>query len=220
LPKRPDLPALYAILDVDLTAARGLDPLALLDAWLENGIRLVQLRAKTMGGGAMVELGRKMVKRMGAAGGTLVVNDRADVALVVKAAGLHVGQDDLSPAEIRRLMGPGAIIGVSTHNAGQIEAAVAQPVSYIAIGPVFATGTKGGVTDAPVGLEGVRAAVQRAAPAGLPVVAIGGIALSTARDVLEAGAASVAVISDLLEGDPGDRVRTYRAALALARRDI
>lgn len=137
----------------------------------------------------------------------MIVNDRADLARLSGAAGVHVGQDDLPPAAARGLLGPGAIIGYSTHSVRQIAQALREPVSYIAIGPVFGTRTKDTGYEA-VGLDMVRAA--RAAAGDMPVVAIGGITLATAASVLAAGATSVAVISDLLAGgDPAARVASY-----------
>ncbi|MGE0444894.1 MAG: thiamine phosphate synthase, partial [Vicinamibacterales bacterium] len=147
------------------------------------------------------------------AGATIIVNDRIDVARLAGADGVHVGQDDLPPAEARALLGPDAIVGFSTHTPEQIEAAVREPISYLAIGPVFGTATKATGYDA-VGLERVRFAVEKARrlpPSGgsLPVVAIGGITLENAPAVVAAGASQVAVIADLLVGDPEARVRRY-----------
>jgi thiamine-phosphate pyrophosphorylase len=127
---------------------------------------------------------------------------------------LHVGQDDLPVAAVRRLLGSAAVVGLSTHTPEQIAAAVTQPISYLAIGPVFGTATKD--TGYPsVGLDRVRAAATAATAHGLPVVAIGGITLDRAKSVIDAGAASVAVISDLLAtGNPEQRVREYLRRLA------
>jgi thiamine-phosphate pyrophosphorylase len=210
-----NLPPLYAILDLELTRARGLEPLDVIDAWLDAGVRLVQLRAKALPSDALLELSERVARRVQAAGGTFIVNDRADVARMAGADGVHVGQTDLAPIDVRRLVGPTVHVGLSTHAGAQVEAAMLQPVSYIAIGPVFATQTKGVTGDLPVGLAGVRQAAGRAGAAGLPVVAIGGITLATSPDVLAAGATSVAVISDLLLGDPRDRAREYLSALRI-----
>lgn len=128
------------------------------------------------------------------------------------AAGVHVGQEDLPPAAVRRLLGPAAVVGFSTHTSEQIERASVEPISYVAIGPVFGTRTKDTGYIA-VGLDKVAEAARRAR--GLPVVAIGGVTLATVAAVWEAGASSVAVISDLLEGgDPARRVRAYLQAAA------
>lgn len=115
---------------------------------------------------------------------------------------------------MRRLIGPSALVGLSTHTPAQIAAAIAEPVSYIAIGPVFGTATKA-TGYRSVGLARVRDAADAARPRGLPVVAIGGITLDTAPDVIAAGASSVAIISDLLvRGDPRAQVRTYLQRLS------
>ena len=127
---------------------------------------------------------------------------------------MHVGQDDLSPAAARDLVGPDAIVGLSTHTSEQIDKALREPISYLAIGPIFATPTKTTGYD-PVGMMQVKTAAARARPHRLPVVAIGGITLETAADVIAAGATSVAAISDLLStGDPEQRVRAYLHRLA------
>jgi thiamine-phosphate pyrophosphorylase len=141
------------------------------------------------------------------------LNDRADLAKLVGAAGVHVGQDDLPPVGVRRVVGSAAIVGLSTHTDEQLLAAMAEPISYVAVGPVFATATKATGYEA-IGLGRVRHAAMRVAAKGLPVVAIGGIGLGNARSVIEAGAQSVAVISDLLvTGDPATRVRELLAEL-------
>jgi len=134
------------------------------------------------------------------AGAIFVVNDRADLAALCGADGVHVGQDDLSPAHVRTVVGSDAIVGLSTHDDAQIADAVAQPVSYLAIGPVFGTVTKATGYEA-VGLDQVRRAAAAAHQAGLPLVAIGGITLVRAASVLNAGADAVAVISDLIPAD-------------------
>jgi thiamine-phosphate pyrophosphorylase len=213
LPNRPDLPRLYAILDADALSARAIDPLTLLETWVAAGVRLVQLRAKTLPGGRFVDLARVMNRRVQAAGGLFVVNDRADIARMSGAGGLHVGQDDLSPTEVRAIVEPKTLVGISTHTDDQLEQALQAPVDYVAMGPVFATATKGPTVDATVGLDGVRRAAVRAKAAGIPLVAIGGITLASAHDVLAAGASSVAVISDLLAGDPAARVQAWQEAL-------
>lgn len=191
------LSPLYAILDVDVLAARGIDPLDVCDVWLEAGVRLIQLRAKSMASGPMLTLAEALVARTRVAGATLVINDRADVAAQCGADGVHVGQDDLSPEDVRVVVGARAIVGVSTHTDAQVAAAVTQPVSYVAIGPVFGTHTKATGYDA-VGLAQVARAATTAHAAGKPLVAIGGITLENAASVLEAGADSLAVISDLV----------------------
>lgn len=200
------LPRLYAILDIDRTGARGLAPLELVELWLGAGVRLIQLRAKTLSFGPMLELAEAMVARTREAGALAIVNDRVDVADLADADGVHLGQDDLSPSDARRMLGRDRLVGFSTHHIGQVEAALSMPVDYLAIGPVFATESKAR-PDPVVGLEGVRTAVERAGE--IPVVAIGGITLARAPEVLACGAASIAVIADLLTDDPAARAREW-----------
>jgi thiamine-phosphate pyrophosphorylase len=204
------LAPLYAILDVDLTRARGWAPLDLLDVWIDAGVRLVQLRAKSLSFGPMLELADVFAARVRAAGGMLIINDRADVARLSGADGVHVGQTDLAPAAVRQILGPDRMVGVSSHSAPQVAAAVLQPIDYVAMGPVFPTESKA-QPDPVVGTDGVREAVERAG--AMPVVAIGGITIATAQHMFEAGAVSVAVISDLLTGDPRVRAREWAAFL-------
>jgi len=137
----------------------------------------------------------------------LIVNDRVDLALAIGAHGVHLGQDDIPPEAARRLLGPEAIIGYSTHTVEQASAALTLPIDYIAIGPIFQTATKTD-TSPVLGVEGLRAVRQ--AIGDLPLVAIGGITRTNAAEVIQAGADSIAVISALLS-DPveiTDRTRT------------
>ena len=206
------LDSLYAILDVTLCRERGLEPLAVLDAFLAGGARFIQLRDKSVASRDRLALADAAVARCHAAGARLIVNDRADIARLSGADGVHVGQDDLSVAEARAIVGPGAIVGISTHDAAQIDAASRTTATYIAVGPIYATATKNtGYTAR--GLELVR----QAAAGTRPVVAIGGITLDRAPEVLAAGAAAVAVISDLLRADPEQTVRRFRERLDEAR---
>ena len=153
-------------------------------------------------------------------GARIIVNDRADVARLADAAGVHVGQEDLAPEAVRRLIGPDRLIGFSTHSTAQLDLAVQQPIDYVAVGPVFGTASKDTGYEA-VGLRLVEEAAKRVAPRGLPVVAIGGITLERAADVIRAGASSVAVISDLLAtGDPRARVSQYLDRLSGVRGGI
>ena len=200
------LPAFYPILDVDVARARLLDPLAVLDGWLDAGVRLVQLRAKALAGAAFLELANRCAQRAASAGATFIVNDRADVALLSRAGGVHLGQEDLPPVAARRVVPSPTLIGWSTHNEAQVQAASSMPIDYLAIGPVFGTTSKER-PDAVVGIEGVRMAVRLAA--GRPVVAIGGITIDTASEVLRAGASSIAVISDVMHADAATRAREF-----------
>jgi thiamine-phosphate pyrophosphorylase len=204
------LPRLYPVLDVDVSVAGGWEPGALARALFDGGARLIQLRAKTLTSGLLLDLADRLVEVARPFDARVVVNDRADIARLAGASGVHVGQDDLPAAAARAIVGPDAIVGLSTHTAEQIEAGLRDPVSYLAVGPVFGTATKA-TGYAPVGLALVRRAAARAG--AIPIVAIGGIDLARAADVLAAGAASVAVISDLLTDDPAARVRAYLKAL-------
>lgn len=196
--QRGDLPSLYAILDVDAVAARGWLPADVCRAWLAGGVRLLQFRAKSLPSGALLDLADACVRLCRDAGAALIINDRADIAVMCGADGVHVGQDDLSVADVRRVVGPSAIVGLSTHTDAQVVEAVGEPVSYLAIGPVFGTRTKDTGYEA-VGLDAVRRAALAAHTAGVPLVAIGGITLGRAAEVRAAGADSLAVISDLLD---------------------
>ena len=207
------LPRLYAICDLDRLKVRRQCPSALVDIWLEAGIRLIQLRAKSLTLGPVLDLANELVDRMHEAGAALIINDRADVAKLSGADGVHVGQDDEPPATAREILGPSAIIGLSTHTPEQVAKALHEPIDYVAIGPVFATTSKDNPWPA-VGLAGVEAAVA-AVGGQMPVVAIGGITIDRVADVLNAGAASVAVISDLLVDPLIDRARAWRQATLL-----
>ena len=185
----------------------GWTPRDLAHAFLDGGARLLQIRAKTEPGGLLLALCDEVVRLAESFGAQVVVNDRADLARLSGAAGVHVGQDDLSVAAARRLVGPDALVGLSTHTACQIDAGAREPASYLAVGPVFGTGTKD-TGYAAVGLDLVREGCARGG--GKPVVAIGGITIERAPDVLAAGASSVAIVSDLLAaGHPAERVRAY-----------
>jgi thiamine-phosphate pyrophosphorylase len=168
------------------------------------------VRAKRLSSGAFLDLCDAVVA-LGAAGAVIIVNDRADLARLSGARGVHVGQGDLQPASVRALVGPEALVGLSTHSAEQVTEAASEPVDYIAVGPVFDTRTKDTGYVA-VGLALVSEAVGSAG--GRPVVAIGGITLDAVPGLLAAGASGVAVIGDLLTGgDPAARTAAYVAAL-------
>ena len=157
---------------------------------------LIQLREKHMSAREFYEQARVAARP----GVRLIVNDRVDVALAIGAHGVHLGQDDMPPDAARRLLGLDAIIGYSTHNIEQAVAATKFPIDYLAIGPIFATMTKSDT--APVlGLDGLR--TVREAIGDFPLVAIGGITHSNARDVIRNGADSVAVISALFSNSTG-----------------
>ena len=197
---------------MDAAAAAAWAPLVLAAQFFDGGATVVQLRAKQLASGPLLALAESLVALARPYGAQVIVNDRVDVAVVSGAAGAHVGQDDLAPADARAQLGPGAILGVSTHDEEQLARALQAPVTYMAVGPIFGTRTKD-TGYAPVGLDLVRAA-RRLAPAS-PLVAIGGITLDTAPTVLDAGATAVAVIGDLLAtGDPRARVAEYLRKLA------
>jgi thiamine-phosphate pyrophosphorylase len=198
---------LHAIVDVDVARHAGWTPLDLACAYLDGGARFLQLRAKQLASGPFLNLCDGVVQAAARYSASIIVNDRADLAVLANANGVHVGQDDLAPADARRLLGSAAIVGFSTHTVAQIEAAIREPISYLAVGPVFGTTTKDTGYSA-VGLDLVSTAARLAA--SIPVVAIGGITLATASSVLDAGATSVAVIGDLLtHGNPQLRVAAY-----------
>ena len=204
---------LHAILDVDVAAAHGWEPADLAKAYLDGGAPLIQVRAKQLPSGAFLALCDTVVKTAESYQAAVIVNDRVDLAAMSGAAGVHVGQEDVPPAAARRILGADAVIGYSTHTTAQIEAAAREPISYLAIGPVFGSRTKDTGYES-VGLEMVGEASRGAR--GLPVVAIGGITLATAPGVLASGARAVAVIGDLLAGgSPGARVAAYLRTLAL-----
>ena len=195
-----------------MCAAAGRAPIDVARAFLSAGAKLLQLRCKAMPGGAFLDLAKAIQADAAAAGATLIINDRADIAALSGAPGLHVGQTDLSPGDARLVIGDDAILGLSTHNRDQWEAALPEPISYMAIGPVFGTATKSTGYE-PIGLEVVKLASLAASARRVPVVAIGGITLENAPSVIAAGAQSVAVISDLLNGDPETRCREFLRAL-------
>ena len=201
------LPKLTAILDVDVSDRAGWAPLDLARAFLDGGATFLQLRAKRLASDSFLTLADRLVELGRRYGANVILNDRVDLARLSGAAGVHIGQEDLPPGDARGLLGPDAIIGFSTHSPAQIAAAGREPVNYVAVGPVFGTQTKDTGYSA-VGLELVRHAAEQSDV--LPVVAIGGITLDNAASVLAAGAASVAVISDLLTGgNPSARVQAY-----------
>ena len=199
---------LYAIVDGEVCAAAGRAPLDVARAFLSAGAQLIQLRCKAMASGAFLDLSSQTLEYSRAAGATLIINDRADIAAIARADGVHIGQTDLTTADARRVIGASPILGLSTHTPEQWEAAVREAISYLAIGPAFGTGTKA-TGYAAVGLEVIARASAAAKACGLPTVAIGGITLDNAASVVDAGASSVAVISDLLKGDPETRCRAF-----------
>lgn len=202
----PAAPFAYPI--VDAGRLHGRDPAFVVDSLARAGARLIQLRVKGLSDRRWLAMAGAALAAARASGAYLVVNDRADIARIAGADGLHVGQDDLAGTDARAVVGPGVLLGVSTHNLDQLAAAATAAVDYLAIGPVFPTRTKDN-PDPVVGLEMVRRA--RAATTR-PLVAIGGITRANARSVVEAGADGVAVISDLLDAPDLARAFTELAA--------
>jgi thiamine-phosphate pyrophosphorylase len=196
---------LYVI--VDPLGVPGRSHAALAAQVIDGGARLLQLRAKDVPTGALVDLARAVKALTDAAGAALIINDRADVAKLVEAAGVHLGQEDLPPAAAREILGPDKVIGVSTHDVKQAAAAAEAGVAdYLGFGPIFPTTSKRN-PDPLQGLDGlrrVRAALRRP----MPIVAIGGITAATMSDVLAAGADAVAMIGEVVRApDVCGRVR-------------
>ena len=187
-------PRFYPILDVDYLASRQLDPLAVAEALTAGGAQWVQFRHKGFYTREAYELAAETGRIVQAAGANYVVNDRTDIALMLGADGVHVGQDDLPPAAVRKIAGSRLLIGYSTHNEAQLRSADSEPVDYLALGPIFGTQSKEN-PDQTVGVEELR----RLRPiTSKPLVAIGGITRENAHLVFEAGADSAALISDYL----------------------
>ena len=206
------LPRLYAILDREVLGRLGLDLLDAAAALEEAGCTLVQYRNKRGDAEKLLADAVRLRERLARGPCRLILNDRVDVAVLSGCDGAHVGQTDLSPDDARRVLGPAKVLGVSTHTMEQMRAAAAAPVDYVAVGPVFATGTKADAEPV-VGLEMVRRA---RALTSKPLVAIGGITQETAARVIEAGADSVAVIGGLFAGGESLGVTTRRFLRALA----
>lgn len=212
-----ELPKLYAITDSQLSNCAHEE---IVQMMLSAGARLIQLRDKDASAKELLDAARACVRLTREAGARLIINDRVDVALTAGADGVHLGQEDLSVEEAREILGDDKIIGVSTHNPDQFKAALETSANYIAVGPVFPTTTKEN-PDPVVGLELVGEAKKLT---DRPLVAIGGISVERAPQVIAAGADSVAVISALYpfrditdfftKPDIQGRVRAFLEALA------
>lgn len=195
------IPRLYPIIDYSCFAAKP-DPIAgilsFADQLIQSGATLIQYRDKISPPQKILSLGREL-RRITRDHAKLIINDYPDLCLACDAHGVHLGQDDLSPAAARRIFASSKKedlwIGLSTHNLDQVRDADAMAIDYLAVGPVFTTSSKAN-PDPVIGLDGVRKARQVTSK---PLVAIGGITRENCRQVREAGADSVAVISDLLE---------------------
>jgi thiamine-phosphate pyrophosphorylase len=207
---RPPLPLsrLYAILDAEQLGGRRAEDVC--GALLAGGVRLFQYRDKRGSSREIFEAVCRLIPMIRERGGLFIVNDRADVALVANADGVHLGQDDLPVDLGRRVLKPSQYLGYSTHNLEQLRQADASSADYLAYGPIFPTASKE-APDPTVGLDGLVRARQATSK---PLVAIGGITVDNARQVIESGADSVAVISALLDApDPGARAREFLSVL-------
>ena len=209
--KRLVLPRLYVILDAALLTVSEIECAQNLVA---AGVRLMQYRNKRASAGQLFESSERLSSLLIPQGVTFILNDRADVAAAARASGVHVGQEDLGVEAARSVIGPGKLLGVSTHNVEQFKGATTTSADYIAIGPVFSTSSKAN-PDPVVGIEMIR---QVRPLTDKPIVAIGGITLERATEVIHAGADSVAVISDvLLAPNPGQKARQYIEYLEAAK---
>lgn len=182
---------LYPLTDRRLSGLSHAEQVSQLSA---GGATIVQLREKFLSPLAFYSEAAAALRVARTCGIKIIINDRVDVALALNADGVHLGQDDMPPEAARRILGPDAIIGFSTHSLEQARLAAGMPVDYVAIGPIFATLTKQ-ASETPVGLEGLRLA--RHAVGKLPLVAIGGITFENSLEVLTAGGDALAVIRDI-----------------------
>jgi thiamine-phosphate pyrophosphorylase len=204
------LPKLYVILDAGFLSAPATECAQQLAT---AGVRLLQYRHKSASARELLDTCRDLVSVLSSSGASLIADDRPDVAVLAGAAGVHVGQDDLEVEQARAIVGPETWVGVSTHNLEQFRRAAGTSADYIAVGPIFATSTKSN-PDPVVGPQLIR---QVRHLTDKPIVAIGGITVERAREVLSAGADSLAVIGDILRArEPGVRARQYLEILDAA----
>jgi thiamine-phosphate pyrophosphorylase len=204
-------PPLYAILDSSLIS-QPMPQLA--EHLVDAGVELIQIRDKRSPSRVIYQQARELVARFAPSGVRLIVNDRPDIAVMVGASGVHVGQEDLPVDVARQICGQGLWVGVSTHTLAQLREADRTSADYIAVGPIFPTGTKEN-PNAVLGIDFLRAARQLTRK---PLVAIGGITVESAAKLFRAGADSVAVVRDLLVApDPAQRAREYLAAAEACR---
>ena len=190
---------LYPIVDVDALKTRGIALLDFAEQVLSARPAMLQLRAKHEGSRETLALLSALVPRCRARGTLLFANDRPDLALLAGCDGVHVGQDDVPLALVRKLA-PTLKVGVSTHDLAQVDAALAERPDYVAFGPIFATGSKQN-PDPVVGVEGLELAAARARAAAVPLVAIGGITLERAAQVARAGALAAVIAALMPEAD-------------------
>ena len=207
-PQLPTQPFLYPIIDTGLCRSRGIDPIALGEAFVAGGARVLQLREKGESSASFLALADALVARVQGTGGLLVVNDRADIARLSGAGGVHVGQDDLPVESVRRIVPPSTIVGLSTHDEVQVDRAIAERGElYRGRSDLRDVDERDRLSARGLDL------VRYAAASGKPVVAIGGITLDSSPELVAAGASGIAVISDLLPEDPETRTREFIARL-------
>ncbi len=192
------LPSIYPITD---TAISGLPVVVQVERMIMGGAQMIQIREKKASSREFYDAAAAAIETAGSSGARIIINDRVDIAMMLRAAGVHLGQDDLSPFHARRLLGNNAIIGLSTHTLAQVRKAVEAPINYVAFGPVFTTLTKEN-PDPAVGLETL--AKAKRIVVDMPLAAIGGITSRNVGSVFEAGADSAAMIGEILS-DP-DRI--------------
>jgi thiamine-phosphate pyrophosphorylase len=208
------LPRLYVILDSALLTIPVED---CAQEFADAGVRLLQYRAKDVPALNMLNVSRTLASLLVPRGVSFIVNDRPDIAILAEATGVHVGQEDLGVESARELVGKEKLVGVSTHNLEQFQAAAETSADYITIGPVFATSSKVN-PDPVVGTEFIRRVRELS---DKPIVAIGGITLENAASVIVAGADCVAVISDILRApDRGRRAKQYLEILGSENRSV
>ncbi len=199
----------YAITDAQIS---GLSHVEQVKRLADGGARLIQLREKQSSPREFFNQAEESVAEARKRGLRIIINDRADIALAVGADGIHLGQDDLPAENVRQMLGELTIIGLSTHNSEQAKRATQLPIDYLAIGPIYPTSTKKD-PDPPIGVDGLRKV--REVVGDIPLVAIGGISLETAAEVLAAGADMVAVIGAVLSNPATIESVTAQLILAL-----
>lgn len=186
------LPKVYPITDARISAIAHA---AQVEKLIDGGATFIQLREKYASSNEFYQAAQEALAIARRRNVTIIINDRTDLALALRADGVHLGQDDLPPAAARKILGERAIIGYSTHNLAQVTEAVRMPINYLAFGPIFTTKTKEN-PDATVGIENLKKVRQLVGD--FPLVAIGGITSENFREVMRAGADSAAIVSDLI----------------------
>jgi thiamine-phosphate pyrophosphorylase len=202
-----DRAALRICLVTDRDLSRGRSLIEIAEAAARGGATMVQLREKTATTRAFLEEARALKAYLAARNILFIVNDRVDIALAVDADGVHVGQSDMPVADVRRLVGPNRIVGLSISDAAEMMRPDAQAADYLGVGPVYAQQTKADATP-PTGIEGfrgLRAMTQK------PVIAIGGLTPDNSAAVLAAGADGLAVVSAIVAVDDPEAA-THRFA--------